>query len=120
MQQVRRPWEITPEERVAVGEALSQIPAGVWEMMDYYLGFLAAGAFTTGNPEVADSYLGTVGALKAVVAGLPEARKEATREFDSRRLVGAAASEASVDLGDEPTPEELRDAATRAARLSRL
>lgn len=117
----RRPWEITPEERVAVGESLSTIPSEVWGAMDYYLGFMAATAYTDGRGDIAEAYLGVVGNLRATVAGLAKAREEATRELDPKRMYrGAGEVTGDEDVaGDEPTPAELRDAATRAARSHR-
>lgn len=122
--EIRRPWEPTDDVVVYVGEALETISAEQWAALDFWMGYLAASAYRHPDPAKqteAGVYLGLVGKLRddLVKGALPEARKLAKLEFDPRKLLRmealAAASEDSSE-SDEPTLEELREAAKRTAR----
>lgn len=118
---IRRPWEPTDDDVVYVGGALETLSAEQWDALDYWMGYLAAAAFQ--HPDLerrheGAAYLGLVGKLKVdlVHNSLPEARKRAKVEFDPRKLVRMEDIPLPGVDDEEPTAEELAEAAARVAR----
>lgn len=107
---MRRPWEPGDEDVVYVGELLAEITEPQWEALDYWMGFLAAGAHAQAETHSEGAvYLGLVDKLKAVRDAAPQARQRAEREFDVRKL---GRTEGVVEgVGEEPTIDELAQAA---------